>query len=181
MDSIATVLLTLSKMVITGLGFYVFIDGMTIETDVQKPEYWLNITSIVLLVVAEMLYTYRLVIAGLMVFQFPPGNIEQIEKIQFKGLDYYSRGGDLSAGMILYWVNLIGGPAKAALVADLCAGLAMGFAQKWEYLSPLVLMWAPAAGVEIGLFSFQPFMDLPFIDWAKLFGVEPAELYYNPK
>lgn len=141
----------------------------------------MDIASIVLLSLAEILYAYRFVVSAINTVQFPPGDVETINKIQFKGLDYYERAGSDSIGLIFYWVNLIAGPGKAGLVADLMAGITMGFAQNWGFLSFFVLMLIPSAGIEIGLFSSEPFMSFPSIAWAKLFGIESDEIYEDPR
>jgi hypothetical protein len=38
-------------------------------------------------------------------------------------------------------------------------------------------MWIPAVLIEAGLFTLQPYMDLPFIEWAKVFGLENDMMY----
>ena len=84
-DAMATIAASLGKMIVGGLGFVVFVEAFTENTDPASETYWLNIVCVCLLSAAEVLWAYRLASGGLYVSAFFPKDLEYTEKIQFKG------------------------------------------------------------------------------------------------
>lgn len=139
----------------------------------------MSIVGLTILIITEVLEAFKFAVSLINVAQFPPGDPEVIQKVQFKDLEYYERVKPEPAGFYFYWVNLIIGPDKAGLVGDLLAVIAFAMCQRWGYLSFFALMLIPALGVEYGFFSAEPQNNLPMLAWAKLFGIEGDEIYNN--
>ena len=60
------------------------------------------------------------------------------------------------------------------------AGVAFGLAQKWQYVLYVCAMILPSIAIDVGLFTFQPFLDMPYIEWGKVLGLEQDEQYNEP-
>jgi len=88
--------------------------------------------STCLLAVTIGTFVYRLAVGALNLSQFVPTDFEQVIKIEFRGMDYYSKPlSDSNAGLISYYVNLIANSTKASLVGNLTATIALALLQKW--------------------------------------------------
>ena len=66
---------------------------------------------------------------------------------------------------------------KASIIADVLCAIFFGLAQNWSSLAFFVTMMIPSAVMEFGVFSALPFLDVPYIEWGKVLGIETDELY----
>jgi len=99
-------------------------------------------------------------------------------KIRFKSFDYYLKpDGEVTFGLFSYMFGLFFGPMKMSIIADVICATFFGLAQQWPAMTFFGAMLIPSSVMEFGLFSALPFLDVPYIEWGKVFGVETDELY----
>ena len=99
-------------------------------------------------------------------------------KIRFKGFDYYMKpDGEVTFGLFSYIFGLFFGPMKVSIIADILCAIFFGLAQNWASLAFYTIMLIPSSVMEFGVFSALPFLDVPYIEWGKVFGIETDELY----
>ena len=70
---------------------------------------------------------------------------------------------------------------KASILADVLCATFFGLAQNWAGLAFFTVMLIPSTVMEFGIFSALPFLDVPYIEWGKVFGIETDELYEGPE
>jgi len=59
-------------------------------------------------------------------------------------------------------------PGKAWLFADILAGIGLALSQQWSFLAFCVIATLPGFFFEYGLFTTEPYLGLPYIEWAKV-------------
>lgn len=90
--------------------------------------------------------------------------------------------GEPTFGFFSFLFGFFMGPMKASLIADTNLAIWVGLAHQWASLAFLLIFYCPAVSVELFVFPFLPYLDVPYIEWGKLFGIENDDLYasYSP-
>ena len=126
LDQGASIVGSIAKMVVMGLGIYTYVQAIPTVTDKNSPVFYLNFVGIALLAIGEVLYAYRFATSALNISQFIPKDFEHTEAIHFKGIEYFDKGTGQGVGKYFYFFNLVFNGNKGALFGSVLAGIALG-------------------------------------------------------
>ena len=127
-DSIFSLFGSALRMGLAAQVLTTYITASEEVTDKNDLRFQINEFGIIGLVITMVLYLYKAIISIMNVMNFFVTEDTYV-KIKFKDFNYYVEpDGEATFGLISYVINLVIGPSKASIMADIIAAVFTGFA-----------------------------------------------------
>ena len=124
---------------------------------------------LVLLGCAAIIYAYRFSYAWIDFYSYiaSPDAPQGLGPQKFMSVEdsIPTDGSELTYEFYQFWFYYTFGPMKISNIGDIMMLVACALSQSWSCVAFVALPIIPSLGVEYGVMTSQPYLDMPYFDW----------------